>query len=171
MIRTSTAKRLMKELADRFDVEVRVYDFGHAEYGACTDPCTRVIEINTRMGWTQDRLLSYAMHEIVHVLAYFEDKFIVYHSPKTEEYLTDDELRKYIATAFRAELWVEERACRMFKEMYPTRMYWRAYRGRKDHRIWFEKSEIDPYRKELLTAKRRRRRLRRIDKEMRERNK
>ena len=74
---------------------------------AWADPEQGEVHISYQEGRTYSRLMSFLMHEICHVLAYRQNKFMGYHAAPYDNW-TKEALIKYKRTALKAEVWVEK---------------------------------------------------------------
>ncbi len=152
MISDKTARRILRQFTKRFQLKYRFKSLGR-DFGAQTNCNDGLIVINSDvMGWTRDRIISFAIHEAVHIWAWRHGVFRVYHSRKAPDYMTVKELRIYLQTAWRAECWVEQKARKLMKEHFPNSIYWFAYNpSQKIHRArnkkWFDETELTEYRK------------------------
>lgn len=159
MLKPQTAKRLLKKISSRFGVKIVWTPL--EDCGAQTLPESGLIEINSRYGWTESRLVSYVLHEIVHILCWKEGKYKVFHSGDMPDSMTTQELWVYISTAWAAERYVDDRAELLMSEMFPDLTFWRAYGRLQHYKSWMDTTDIQQYKKEL-----RRRKLRSIDRKL-----
>ena len=155
-------KKLIKEVEKRFKVKVIFVDVGdnccaQADTGGGVVELDRKIAASKTVGY----FLSALLHEAVHIMAYREGKWKVFHDPKHHDYMSISELRTFIATAWRAERWVEKEAQRLLALHYPGAKYWISYgrlKGRERSKDWFDSVFLKPFRETL-----RRKTLRKID--------
>ena len=165
MITPRIRRNITRRLARRFDMRI-VYDAGMDDDAeAACDVESRTVELNPRKltkHISLGRFISAILHEVAHQYAYDVGIFRVFHSPKSFERMSISELRVYIATAWRAERWVEVTARRWASELFPGVRYWDAYGRRGMSSDWVRSVYTAEARKSL-----RKKLLRKIDKEKR----
>jgi hypothetical protein len=111
---------------------------------------------------SKGRFISAILHEAAHQFCYDTGVFKVFHSPRALEDMTIKELKTYIATAWRAERFVEVTARRWMEVMFPGITYWDVYGSRGSGSVWVRTVYTAEARQVL-----RRKQLRAIDKEKR----
>jgi hypothetical protein len=165
MITPRIRRNITKRLARRFDMRI-VFDAGMDDDAeAACDVENRTVELNPRKltkHVSMGRFISAILHEVAHQYAYDVGIFSVFHAPKAFESMTIRELKVYIATAWRAERWVEITARHWASELFPGVRYWDAYGRRGRGNDWVRKVYTAEARRVL-----RRKQLRAIDKRRR----
>lgn len=165
MMYERTARRIINQVAKRYGVKIIVAKMETPGAGACADIVNGVVELDTLKWSTPAHLASYLLHEVVHILCYREGRYKDFHSSKHPSDMTEKELLAYLSTAWKAERYVERRAQEMMKEVFPGYLFHFAYGRRELAKPWFDETFLGDFKKEY-----RRKKLRRIDKQMRSKN-
>lgn len=105
---TKEQTEVTKSVCELFNVRWWFYaKEADAFAAAWADPEKGEVYISYQEGRTYSYLMSFLMHEICHVLAYRQGKFMNYHAAPYDDW-TKDALLKYKKCALRAEVWVEK---------------------------------------------------------------
>ncbi len=105
--------------------------------GGCSRGSGRCIPASSRVWiymyphWTTEDFLSCAMHEACHVFCYREGKYKTYHS-WTGSTRNKNVIKTIRHTALRAERYVDKRAERLMRKLFPKIRYKRSYRSKSD---------------------------------------
>jgi hypothetical protein len=165
MIREATVKKIVAIVHEAYGIRIKLYPWKKMEdqdAAGQADLVNEVVIVADGPWTTRDQLASYLLHECAHILCKREGRYPVFHSTVHPKYLTDKQILAEMSTAWKAEKYVEQRARDMFSELFPGGIYHFSYGWRELEKDWFNQHCLDDHRKEL-----RRRKLRRIDKEMR----
>jgi hypothetical protein len=145
MITKRVMRNIIRKLSNKFDVRI-IFNCDSknkldASFEACVNLDDRVIELNPNVfnGRTSiGRFISAILHEAAHLYCKDMGYFRVFHSAVAYEYMSIKNLQTYIATAWRAERFVEKTARGWMREMYPELRYWWAYGKRGRNRVWIK---------------------------------
>lgn len=134
------------------------YYFRDMPFSAEVDPHLGIIGFAKvkNQPWQKDTMEEFIgdiMHELVHIWCWRNGKFRAYHRwPRTRA-----EKIAHIATAYRAEMWVDREARRLTKMFFGLK-YKLLYTDTPSDRNWFDKHYLDPLRKEWKIGKYRKKR-------------
>ena len=165
MITKRCMRNIMRRLSRRFDVRIIFDKDMDKDAEAMCDIENRTVELSPKRlnkHISTGRFISAILHEIMHIHAYDLGIFKVFHATKAFEEMSVRELQTYIATAWRAERWVEVNARLLAEDLFPGVRYWDSYGKFKTSNEWVRKTYTSEARRLL-----RKKQLRAIDKRRR----
>ena len=163
MIKQSTIDQIIAEVKGAYGIPIKYCkddDSSGASAGA--DLVDEVVELYGTEFRSRSVLMSLLVHEVAHILCKRQGIYKSFHNTKSHEEMTEAELYAHLCTAWRAECYVERMAKGMMASLFPGYLFQVCYGRRKVEKGWFDKSYLADYKKMW-----RRKKLRRIDREMR----
>jgi len=130
-------RRIMKYLSKMFNIKYRILDLKNA--GGTADLSLEIVSIQKDIYKKAlkkkelDTFISIALHEVCHILATREGKYAMYHTDK--EFESQEEIDLYRRYALTAEIYVDKRANKLCKKLFPKVRFYKSYRNKKERQF------------------------------------
>lgn len=145
-ISISTKRRLIREVREKVGIDF-TYSFEELPYSADVDVREPHITFSKTSRKTKAQFISDILHEVVHIWAYRNGYWKVYHSTKDIRYMSKKEKRIFLQTAWNAEVWVDEKAKEIMNRLYPNLKFDYGYlSSRPEDKVWFDKYYLEEVR-------------------------
>ena len=148
--------KLAYDYANRIGAKLVFLETLQTKTAGCYNLDEKAIELQQEV-LEHDRLtfLYLFFHEAGHHEAIKRGIWKIYHSNKEPEDMTENELRRYLSTALRAERWVDDYSEQLVKSIIPNaRVIKRYYTASGEH---FLKRNVGKYRRRLNELQKRKR--------------
>jgi hypothetical protein len=120
---TQQQTHILNTVCDLFGVRWEFYETTPDAFEmAYADSGGGTIYVSVDLTRTYDMLLTIAVHEAYHVIAYRLGKFMGYHNPSKEPW-TKDDAKRYTRQALAAETWVDKQAAK-WQEVFDFKYHW-----------------------------------------------